>query len=181
MPSLGIFNRSVPTGPLLPTWNAKAIHDNLHDSLKHRLLHIPEPPEVISSANVHVAVLFSGGLDCTILARMAHDILPPEQDIDLINVAFENPRVVQAAKNYKSLQHKKKIRSTTNPTTPEFTEAALSTEGSRDVSPYEICPDRETGRKSFQELVKTCPSRKWRFVTVGTVSSALLYKLNWPG
>ncbi|CAB3230615.1 unnamed protein product [Arctia plantaginis] len=35
-----------------------------------------------------VGVLFSGGLDCTILALLADKFLPKEQSIDLINVAF---------------------------------------------------------------------------------------------
>ncbi|XP_053599704.1 asparagine synthetase domain-containing protein CG17486 isoform X2 [Plodia interpunctella] len=34
-------------------------------------------------------ILFSGGLDCSILAFMANKYLPEEQIIDLINVAFE--------------------------------------------------------------------------------------------
>lgn len=36
-----------------------------------------------------VGVLFSGGLDCTILALLADKYLPLEQTIDLINVAFK--------------------------------------------------------------------------------------------
>ena len=36
-----------------------------------------------------VGVLFSGGLDCTILALLADKYLPREQSIELINVAFK--------------------------------------------------------------------------------------------
>lgn len=36
-----------------------------------------------------VGVLFSGGLDCTILALLADKYLPTKQSIDLINVAFK--------------------------------------------------------------------------------------------
>ncbi|KAF9804197.1 hypothetical protein SFRURICE_020625 [Spodoptera frugiperda] len=36
-----------------------------------------------------VGILFSGGLDCTILAVLADKYLPREQSIDLINVAFK--------------------------------------------------------------------------------------------
>lgn len=35
-----------------------------------------------------------------------------------------------------------------------------------DLSPYESCPDRETGRKAFRELQHVCPDRTWRFVAV---------------
>jgi asparagine synthetase B (glutamine-hydrolysing) len=86
--------------------------------------------------DARVAVLFSGGLDCTVLARIASDIIPTGQAIDLINVAFENPRI--AAQN--------------------------KTLSAADL--YELCPDRMTGRKSFAELLAVCPDRPWRFVTV---------------
>lgn len=41
---------------------------------------------------VRIAILFSGGLDCTLLAMLAHRVAPPEETIDLLNVAFENLR-----------------------------------------------------------------------------------------
>jgi hypothetical protein len=62
--------------------------------------------------------------------------LPPEQPIDLLNVAFENPRIAAQNKSV-SQEHL-----------------------------FELCPDRITGRKSFAELLATCPSRRWRLVTV---------------
>lgn len=40
-----------------------------------------------------IAILFSGGLDCTTLARLLHTILPPTHSIDLLNVAFHNPHI----------------------------------------------------------------------------------------
>lgn len=36
-----------------------------------------------------VGILFSGGLDCTILALLADKYLPSDQPIDLINIAFK--------------------------------------------------------------------------------------------
>lgn len=36
-----------------------------------------------------VGVLFSGGLDCTILAYLSHKYVPEDQSIELINVAFK--------------------------------------------------------------------------------------------
>ena len=38
-----------------------------------------------------VAILFSGGVDCTILAAMAHRCLDPTYPIDLVNVCFDAP------------------------------------------------------------------------------------------
>lgn len=99
------------------------------------MLDIPLPPGA-GDSDARLAVLFSGGLDCTVLARVASEILPSGQPIDLINVAFENPRIAS--------QH------------PDHSKEQL----------YELCPDRITGRKAFGELLETCPSRPWRFVTV---------------
>lgn len=45
--------------------------------------------EVIEPCNhCTLGVLFSGGLDCTILALLLDKFLPKDQKIDLINVAF---------------------------------------------------------------------------------------------
>ncbi|GAA98964.1 uncharacterized protein L969DRAFT_95639 [Mixia osmundae IAM 14324] len=46
-----------------------------------------------------VAILFSGGLDCTTLALLADEYIHPSRPIDLLNVAFENPRTVSLAKS----------------------------------------------------------------------------------
>jgi asparagine synthetase B (glutamine-hydrolysing) len=117
----------------------------LHESLKPRVLNIPIPP-LSALEDAKLAVLFSGGLDCTVLARMAHDILPLNHPIDLLNVAFENPRVVRAA-------------------APKA-DAKGPDEASNGDSAYESCPDRITGRASVEELRRVCPGRAWRFVAI---------------
>lgn len=89
-------------------------------------------------ADARVAILFSGGLDCTVLARLSHELVAEHQSIDLINVAFENPRVAA--------------------------QLTGQTASSHDL--FEACPDRITGRKSFQELLTTCSGRVWRFIAV---------------
>ncbi len=73
------------------------------------------------------------------LARLTHELLDPAQGIDLLNVAFENPRV--------AAQLEKQANGTP-------------------VDPYEACPDRITGRKSFAELLGVCTGRRFRFVAV---------------
>jgi asparagine synthetase B (glutamine-hydrolysing) len=40
-----------------------------------------------------LAILFSGGLDCALLVYYAHLTLPKDTPIDLLNVAFQNPRI----------------------------------------------------------------------------------------
>lgn len=111
-------------------------------SLALRVLNIPDLPALAISSGkasqpAKLAVLFSGGLDCTLLARLTHDILPQSEPIDLLNVAFENPRI-----------HKP------------------SADDPANTVAYESCPDRMTGRASFTELQRTCPSRTWRFVAI---------------
>ena len=60
----------------------------LLESLKSRICCIPSQ----NSINSKLAILFSGGLDCTVLAGLSHFILDLNDSIDLLNVAFENPR-----------------------------------------------------------------------------------------
>ena len=102
---------------------------------------MPLPPAPVAAPS-RVAVLFSGGLDCTLLARLMHDVLPLDCDVDLLNVAFENPRVVKAAR----------------PLSPQSSSPLESA--------YSLCPDRLTGLSSHSELVRVCPGRTWRFVSI---------------
>ncbi|KJX97002.1 asparagine synthetase domain containing protein 1 [Zymoseptoria brevis] len=70
-------------------------------SVSLRVLNIPEPPRRSTDTGdrkrAKLAILFSGGLDCTTIARLCHGILPHTEPIDLLNVAFENPRVHKTA------------------------------------------------------------------------------------
>jgi asparagine synthetase B (glutamine-hydrolysing) len=115
------------------------LRQQLEDSLRLRVLDIPQPPLDDAMCKTRVAVLFSGGLDCTVLARLTHELLGPGQGVDLINVAFENPRVVA------------QLEKEANGKPTDF---------------YEACPDRITGRKSLAELEKVCPGRAFRFLAV---------------
>lgn len=140
--SIGRFNTSLPSTKLpltLSSSSVGALKEQLLNSLRPRVLNIPKPPSPDVSSGARVALLFSGGLDCTVLAQLVHELLGAEQSIDLLNVAFENPRVV----------------------------AQLEKEaGGKSVSSYEACPDRISGRKSLAELERVCPGRAFRFVAV---------------
>lgn len=128
-----------------------ALRRQLTESLKLRVLDVPAPPGADElQAHTKIAVLFSGGLDCTVLARLCHELLPPDQGLDLINVAFENPRVAANAQKAKG------------PDTLELFDI------------YEACPDRLTGRKSFAELQAVCPGRAFRFVAVRSAAFSYL-------
>lgn len=168
MSSLGVFNRNIPVTEQMLTYGAKSVnslHHHLCESLKLRILNIPVPPGSGNAYKTRVAILFSGGLDCTVLARMAHDLLPSEYQFDLLNVAFENPRVIQAANN--PPKSKGKVNRSSQVTNIEEVQRSLpNREDVVDNSPFEGCPDRETGRKAFQELNRVCPTRVWRFVAI---------------
>jgi asparagine synthetase B (glutamine-hydrolysing) len=129
------------------TSSVRQLELHLQRSLKLRVLNIPNPPKSQHANEAKLAILFSGGLDCTVLARMAHDLLPPKDHIDLLNVAFENLRVIQAAVKAKASGN-------------------YISEVTDIDSAYESCPDRITGRKALRELRHACPGRVWRFVAV---------------
>ncbi|KAF4336285.1 asparagine synthase [Fusarium beomiforme] len=136
--SIGVFNEDVPHQTFVLEQCSRSVqelHSRLVESLRLRVLDVPQPPKA-TPTDARVAVLFSGGLDCTVLARLCHDMIPADQFIDLINVAFENPRIAGQFKN-------------------------LSRE-----ELYEKCPDRMTGRNAFEELSRVCSGRIWRFLTV---------------
>lgn len=68
------------------------LYTHLSEATKRRVLGIPILPHN-GSNNSKLAILFSGGIDCTLLAAFTDEILPPDQTIDLLNVAFDNPRI----------------------------------------------------------------------------------------
>jgi asparagine synthetase B (glutamine-hydrolysing) len=139
-----LMNRALPTSQppalTLSSPSIEQLENELRQSLETRIRDVPLVATESNAAKI--AVLFSGGLDCTVLARLAHDTLPINEPIDLLNVSFENPRVAAALKA-KSLK--------------ENTEMG---------SIYENCPDRITGRAGHAELQRVCPGRVWRFVAV---------------
>ncbi|EJT75466.1 hypothetical protein GGTG_05399 [Gaeumannomyces tritici R3-111a-1] len=144
MAGIGMFNTQIlrpASDSQPPAWPEaaaiSALRDHLTESLRLRILGVPEPPSSGQDIDTRVAVLFSGGLDCTVLARLCHDLLPATQGIDLVNVAFENPRIASQADKCHPQD---------------------------DL--YEACPDRVTGRKSFAELLRVCPERAWRFIAI---------------
>ena len=128
------MNMSVPT-TMDPTLHIDSdevmhLHALLTKSLELRIKSIRNIPT--SPGRTNFAVLFSGGVDCTLLTRIAHDIVPLDEAVDLLNVAFQNPRI----------------------------------HGDSQVSPYELCPDRQTARSSFAELERMCPGRKFRLIRI---------------
>lgn len=94
------MNRSLPNGEGEEISTPTQFFEILQVALSVRTRTIPQTYSYLSSptsgTDNRVAVLFSGGLDCSVLAWLIHTLLPPNESIDLINVAFENPRTVAA-------------------------------------------------------------------------------------
>lgn len=120
----------------------------LDKSVLQRVRDIPS-----RSTGAKVAVLFSGGIDSTVIAALADRHVPVEEPIDLLNVAFENPRKVKIQREGNSGR----------PTSKKKKKPTLSTEPV--VCSYKV-PDRVTGAQELEELRGINPKRIWNFVEV---------------
>jgi len=94
------MNRSLSNGTGEDLSTPIQFREVLKSALSIRTRTIPQTHSHLNShideTSTRVAILFSGGLDCSVLAWLIHTLLPSEESIDLINVAFENPRTVTA-------------------------------------------------------------------------------------
>jgi asparagine synthetase B (glutamine-hydrolysing) len=94
------MNKSLPSiveeGPTTPA----DFLEVLNSALSVRTRTIPHTHAHLdwTANDTRLAILFSGGLDCSVMAWLIHTLLPHAEPIDLINVAFENPRTVAAQK-----------------------------------------------------------------------------------
>ncbi|CAH8499786.1 unnamed protein product [Dicrocoelium dendriticum] len=171
-PSFGLSVARIasPLAPLVDNWLERNVHpsqdisqtllDLLSSAVKDRVClassscsdcfrEILQPPYQTQHACTHsrFAVLFSGGIDSTILAVLCHRHVPRDQPIDLINVAFEQ-----------SGSHK------------------LGSQGKPVLQPASKAPDRRTAWQSFHELCRVAPTRRWKLV-LADVSSAELHSV----
>ncbi|EDS32038.1 asparagine synthetase [Culex quinquefasciatus] len=92
-----------------------------------------------------LGILFSGGIDCTIIALLADRFVPESTPIDLLNVAFE-----------KIFRPNGKKHPSTIPPPIDWN-----------------VPDRVTGRSTLQELQRLRPNRHWNFVEINITRQEL--------
>ncbi|WRT63829.1 uncharacterized protein IL334_000754 [Kwoniella shivajii] len=141
------WTRVTPINPTLPIPNVAVEHPDvqaevpcfirhLKESVRRRVENIPEP----EARQARVAVLFSGGIDCTFLAYLLHLCLPIEDPIDLINVAFSPA--------------------------PKLSNPNDKGKGKSPKPPSYDVPDRLSGRDAVAELRDVCKDRQWRFVEI---------------
>ncbi|SCZ89096.1 BZ3500_MvSof-1268-A1-R1_Chr1-1g00952 [Microbotryum saponariae] len=143
-----------------------ALEAALELSIRQRILNLPPHPDPSSpSPQTRIAVLFSGGLDCTTLACLVDRVSDEEEGIDLINVAFENPRSIQSMARTKEREGsgKKKKKDRRKDGEELKVEEGGVDLGNKEVSIYDV-PDRLTGKASWKELRRLRPKRRWNFV-----------------
>ncbi|KAI9841742.1 MAG: hypothetical protein M1837_000403 [Sclerophora amabilis] len=172
MPPLPCLDKSFPNGDIRNleslSPSVSALKQLLTTSLNLRIRDVPSL--AMSCINdceqktSKIAILFSGGVDCTVLARIANDLVPMKESIDLLNVAFENPRIIAAA-NKGSSQHRNKpgrsddvqispneLDGENQSVDPGKSAFGPQADASLQTSPYDNCPDRVTARSSLAEL-----------------------------
>ncbi|KAL2913089.1 hypothetical protein HK105_207434 [Polyrhizophydium stewartii] len=145
---------------------------SLQDSVRRRTENIPNHPISMHEAGsdsspllarpARLGVLFSGGLDCITLAALAHRYLPPDEPVDLLNVGFENPRVLGSHARQTSARKPNRHVAGAPNEGPALEAGAASREAPDE---YDV-PDRITGRLGASELARLFPSRQWRFVEI---------------
>ncbi|KAJ7462632.1 asparagine synthase-domain-containing protein [Mycena galericulata] len=147
----------------------KVVDDLINQLGRSVELRVRDIPQSVPCAGVaRVAVLFSGGIDCTVLAFLAHRYIPLDEPIDLLNVAFENPRKLKGQIVGNASKAQRKPQKLANPTPPY------------------MVPDRVTGLQEVEELRRLCP-RVWNFVEVNVpyeesqASYPLVESLMFPG
>ncbi|XP_069589947.1 asparagine synthetase domain-containing protein 1 [Ranitomeya imitator] len=144
--------------------NAESFIEVLSAAVRKRVLCLPRENRLLTLVPenlANVAILFSGGIDSMMLAALADRHVPPEEPIDLLNVAF-----MMKPQNY----HIKKCRS------QKKQGSSISHQGDADslkyFDPFDV-PDRITGRLGLEELKALSPRRIWNFVEINVAPEEL--------
>jgi asparagine synthetase B (glutamine-hydrolysing) len=74
------------------------LNEVLTESVEERIKTI-QPLHIVGDHDALYSILFSGGLDCTVVAALCASLSKQDTTIDLLNVGFDNPRTGLKAKN----------------------------------------------------------------------------------
>uniref|UniRef100_A0A8C5MR47 Asparagine synthetase domain-containing protein 1 n=1 Tax=Leptobrachium leishanense TaxID=445787 RepID=A0A8C5MR47_9ANUR len=141
--------------------NTNSLIDVLSNAVRRRTLCLYRDKYDLSSEverKANVAILFSGGIDSMVLAALADRHVPPEEPIDLLNVAFMMSVSNHQKSSSKINRNGRKPQSAA--ASPAETLDLLAASAAFDV------PDRVTGRAGLEELKAINPSRVWNFVEI---------------
>ena len=117
-------------------------------------------------------MLFSGGLDSIVLARLIDMHLEPnDEPIDLLNVSFLDERLPPP--NPPQQSKKKKKSKARQPLTQPTQQPQQQPPVVASCSGYDRAPDRQTGMRGWRELKLLSPTRRWNFVEVNVNSETL--------
>ncbi|KAG9098322.1 hypothetical protein FRC06_006543 [Ceratobasidium sp. 370] len=168
------LNREIPSdcSNAISTEQVETFITRLDRCVKSRVSNIPSNAVdgvQSSKPRSRLGVLFSGGIDCTVLAFLADRHIPPEEPIDLLNVAFENPRTLRATKNNlqeeRAQRKRNKKQNKDGISAPLINVQPVAIKETRGLGEYDV-PDRLTGLEEVEELRRLCPHRRWNFVCV---------------
>ncbi|PWN39473.1 hypothetical protein IE81DRAFT_326514 [Ceraceosorus guamensis] len=118
----------------------RTLHNVLKEAVRQRVESIHCAAQSDAPA---LALLYSGGLDSAVLAALTDVVYPSHQPIELLTVAFANPRKLAS------------------------TRSKCVTEGHQAESRATFdTPDRLTARRGVQELRGINPQREWRLIEI---------------
>ncbi|KAI5454186.1 hypothetical protein NCC49_004251 [Naganishia albida] len=145
--------------PKTPGAYVRAFEESVAGSVRRRVENIPPPNR---QGDARLAILFSGGVDCAFITHLANAYIPEGEPIDLLNVAFENPRAIANATRERAEKHRLAAKRK-----PKGQEKATDVNSTEEVCAgiYDV-PDRLTGRETVAELRRIHSNREWRFVEI---------------
>lgn len=156
----------------------KIVHqfiDVLSESVRRRVLSLQRkqnPSDFVADAmdsdKAKIAILFSGGVDSMVLSALADRHVPPDEPIDLLNVAFE-----QRERKMQKISKKKQKQKETNTSGVSDAETSKNDSGSIEERTAFNVPDRITGRSGLNELQVINPSRRWNFIEINVTLEEL--------